>query len=121
VSGFLREIRVDRGSRVAKGRVLAVHPVDRPDPSRSIPVSRISGALDPRIPLAEAFLIKGDKPFAAVVAPDGRLAIRPVLLGEDTGSRVRILQGLKAGEKVVMNPSATLKDGDRVQPVDVKR
>jgi len=149
---------LDQGmaARVKPGQALSVRPVDRPDLSRSIQVSRISGALDPRtrtrlaeadlenrdgafvaggavlvsLPLpreegrleipSEAVLIKGDKTFAAVVGPDGRLAIRPVLLGEDTGSRVRVLQGLKAGEKVVMNPSATLKDGDRVQPVDVK-
>ena len=36
--------------------------------------------------------------------------------GEDDGRRVQILSGLQGGEQVVLNPSAELSDGDRVQP-----
>lgn len=67
---------------------------------------------------SEAVLLKGEKTFAAVVGPDQKVLVRPVVLGEDSGSRVRVVQGLMAGERVVLNPSITLKDGDRVQAVD---
>lgn len=69
---------------------------------------------------SEAVLLKGDRSLAVVVGPDRRLAFRPVQLGEDTGSRVRVLKGLQAGEQVVLNPSLTLKEGELVQPVEVR-
>lgn len=78
----------------------------------SLGLAREAGRLE--IP-SEAVLLKADRTFAAVVGPDSRVALRPVVLGEDSGSRVRVLAGLKAGEKVVLNPSITLADGDRVQ------
>ncbi len=37
--------------------------------------------------------------------------------GEDDGRRVQVLSGLQGGEQVVLNPSAELSDGDRVQPL----
>jgi multidrug efflux pump subunit AcrA (membrane-fusion protein) len=69
---------------------------------------------------SEGVLLKGDKTFAAVVGPDQKLNLRPILVGEDSGTRVRILQGLKAGDRVVLNPPSTCKDGDLVQPVETK-
>jgi len=83
----------------------------------ALKLSQESGRLE--IP-SEALLLKGDKAFAAVVGPDQRLSLRLLLLGEDTGIRVRVLQGLRAGERVVLNPSVSAKDGDKVQPVDIK-
>jgi RND family efflux transporter MFP subunit len=82
----------------------------------SLTLPREAGRLE--IP-SEAVLLKGDKAFAAVVGADRKVTLRPVMLGEDTGSRVRVLQGLQGGEKVVLNAPTTLKDGDRVQAVDV--
>ncbi len=69
---------------------------------------------------SEAVLVVGEKTFAAVVGPDQKIAIRPVVLGEDSGSRVRVLQGLKAGDRVVLSPPATIKEGDKVQAVAVQ-
>ncbi len=69
---------------------------------------------------SEGVLLKGDKTFAVVVGPDQRLSLRPILLGEDSGTRVRVLGGLKAGDRVLLNPPVTSKEGDKVQPVDVK-
>jgi hypothetical protein len=31
------------------------------------------------------------------------------------GSRVRVLKGLQAGDRIILNPAAGLKDGDAVQ------
>jgi len=65
---------------------------------------------------SEAVLLKGEASFAAVVGPDQKVSVVPVQLGEDTGSRVRVLKGLKAGDRIILNPGIGLKDGDRVQP-----
>ena len=40
--------------------------------------------------------------------------------GADDGKRVQILAGLQGGERVVLNPSAELSDGDKVQPLAPK-
>ena len=50
------------------------------------------------------FVVKGDKAFAT-----------PVSLGEPLGDMQEIRQGAKAGDKVVVNPTAGLKDGSSVK------
>ncbi|WP_005035763.1 efflux RND transporter periplasmic adaptor subunit [Holophaga foetida] len=71
----------------------------------------------PQIP-SEAVTIRENKPQVVVVGPDQRVSFHPVILSDDTGTRVQVLQGLKPGEKVILSPAVTLKDGDRVQPVE---
>lgn len=39
----------------------------------------------------------------------------PVTAGERKGGRVRIVSGLRVGQKIVLDPPATLRDGDRVR------
>jgi membrane fusion protein, multidrug efflux system len=66
---------------------------------------------------SEALLMKGDKPFAAALE-GGKVRLLPLVLGEDVGSRVRVLQGLPAGTRVVLNPNPGLREGDKVQALD---
>ncbi|MGA2080371.1 MAG: efflux RND transporter periplasmic adaptor subunit [Holophaga sp.] len=66
---------------------------------------------------AEALLMRGENPFAAAVEA-GRVHMLPLVLGEDAGSRVRVLQGLRAGTRVILNPNPGLRDGDPVQVVE---
>jgi RND family efflux transporter MFP subunit len=63
---------------------------------------------------ADALLMRGAQPFAAVLEA-GRVHLAPLVLGADAGSQVRVLQGLAAGSRVVLNPSPGLRDGDRVR------
>ncbi|BDU73455.1 efflux RND transporter periplasmic adaptor subunit [Mesoterricola silvestris] len=81
----------------------------------SLDLPREAGRLE--IP-SEAVLLKGDRTLAAVVGADGKVLLRPLVLGEDSGARVRVMAGLQAGERVILNPAITLKDGDRVQATD---
>jgi HlyD family secretion protein len=46
---------------------------------------------------------------------DGRAVTRPVKSGASNNQGVRIEQGLIGGEDLIVNPPATLKDGDRVR------
>lgn len=63
---------------------------------------------------SEALLMRRDQAFAAVVE-GGRIHLLPLVLGGDAGTRVRILKGLQRGQRVVLNPSPALCDGDAVQ------
>jgi len=67
---------------------------------------------------SEGLLVKGGQTLAALVGPDSRIHLQSLQTGEDSGGRVRIIEGLKAGDRIILNPSPTLKDGDRVQPVE---
>lgn len=55
------------------------------------------------------------KPFALVVDGKSRTNLRPLILGEDNGQRVRVLQGLQSGDRVVLNPPPGLGDGSLVR------
>jgi len=46
---------------------------------------------------------------------DGAAAFRPLKLGVFGDRAVEVLEGLKPGERVIVNPPATLKDGDAVR------
>jgi len=63
---------------------------------------------------AEALLMRGEKAFAMAVEA-GRVHRLPLVLGEDAGNRVRILQGLQAGTRLILNPNPGLEEGDPVQ------
>jgi len=66
---------------------------------------------------SEALLMKGEKAFAAALE-GSQVRLQPLILGEDIGSRVRVLQGLSVGTRIILNPNPGLKDGDKVQILD---
>lgn len=135
---------------VRVGTPLEVRSADRPEVARTLKVSRVSGALDPKtrtllaeadldnrdgaflaggfvqvtlrvkVPARlalpeEALVLRQGRTFAAVLQADGRVRFQPVQVGEPENQAVRVLQGLKEGDTVVLNPPPGLKDGDRVQ------
>jgi len=69
------------------------------------------------IPL-ECVTLRQGKPFALVVNASSRVQLRPLTLGEDNGQRVRLLQGLQAGERVIVSPPAGLVEGSLVRLAD---
>ena len=64
---------------------------------------------------AEALMFNRNGLQAAVVR-DGKAEIRTVRVARDLGTRVEVDAGLRAGESVILNPPATIVDGDKVQP-----
>ncbi|MEO8080733.1 MAG: efflux RND transporter periplasmic adaptor subunit [Caldimonas sp.] len=50
----------------------------------------------------------------AVVDAGGRVHLRPVTLGRNLGEAIEILDGVGAGDRLVVNPSDSLADGDTV-------
>jgi RND family efflux transporter MFP subunit len=70
------------------------------------------------VPL-EALALRNGQPCVALVGADGRVSFMKVVLGEEGPNTVSILQGIKEGTRVVLNPGAGLKEGDRVQALDL--
>jgi HlyD family secretion protein len=62
--------------------------------------------------LVPASAIRDSKVFVVL---EGRAVTRTVRSGPANNQGVRIEQGLIGGEDLIVNPPATLKDGDRVR------
>jgi len=89
-------------------------------PEMSAKVAFLSRALKPgeNTPRAtverSAVVSRGGKNFLFIVK-SGRAEEAPVELGETVGDTVVILKGAKAGDRVVLNPPARLKNGSRIK------
>jgi HlyD family secretion protein len=58
---------------------------------------------------------RGDD-WAVFVVEEGRARLPPVQIGRRNGLEAQVLDGLRAGERVVVHPADTLADGQRVAP-----
>jgi RND family efflux transporter MFP subunit len=54
----------------------------------------------------------------AQVLPDNRVHFLSIQTGRDSGENTEVLSGLTGSEKLITNPSDTLKEGESVQPVE---
>jgi len=54
-------------------------------------------------------------PRVAVVAPDHRIHLRQIRIGQDLGSEIEVVSGLAAGEVVVANPSDAVRENALVE------
>jgi len=63
----------------------------------------------------DAIVRNGDRDTVFVIV-DGRAVAKTVQLGESIGSRYEVLQGLSAGESVVVRGNEGLRSGQPVQP-----
>src|SRR6266480_6900161 len=61
-----------------------------------------------------ALLFRAEGPRAAVVAGDGKVHLKPVVIGRDYGTDVEVLGGLDPADSIILNPSDALEEG---QPV----
>lgn len=68
------------------------------------------------VPLGALFR-QGDS-WAVFVAANGRAQRRPVTIAERNLHAARVLDGLKAGEQVVLHPGDRVTDGVRIEPRD---
>jgi membrane fusion protein, multidrug efflux system len=80
---------------------------------------RAAGSGGVEIP-SEALVMRGEKPFVAIVTADNRIVHRPVAIGVDEGPTVRIVSGLVKGERIALNVGDNLTDGSHIQPAPVE-
>jgi RND family efflux transporter MFP subunit len=67
---------------------------------------------------AAALMFRASGPQVAVVDPKGSISFRSVTIGRDDGSVVELASGVAAGDRVALNVSSQIADGEpvRVQP-----
>jgi RND family efflux transporter MFP subunit len=71
-----------------------------------------------RVP-ASALMFRSGGPQVAVVGSDGKIAFRDVRIAIDNGDYVEIGSGLSANEKVALNLSNQIAEGQTVVPTDI--
>ncbi len=133
--GMAAEVTVGEG-RVIKGTVRAISPsvnsqtrygyvlVTLPDSSGIIAGAFARGTFDvsggkkalQSLPQA-AVMQRGSKTHVLVVGADNRVHEREVKIGQRSGDRIEVKQGLKANEPVVESGGPFLTEGDVVQVV----
>lgn len=64
----------------------------------------------------EGALFRRDDDWAVFVVRDGRAQVAPVVLGRRNGHEAQILQGLAAGDTMIVHPSDRVVPGARVVP-----
>ena len=77
----------------------------------------LQSAQPPIVVSGNALIVGGEGPRIAVVDAGDMVRIRKVRLGRDYGKDVEIIEGLREGERVVINPRDTLEDGMKVKAV----
>ena len=69
----------------------------------------------PRTALNQAALVNREGRKIAFLVKGNRVAEIPVNLGDPMGDMVEILEGVKMGDQVVLNPSERLKNGSKIK------
>ena len=79
----------------------------------------VAGGESYKLP-ANVLLFRGDGMHVGVVGPDNKVVLKPVTVGRDYGSDIEIVQGLEAGDNVILSPPDSLADGVQVHVVTPK-
>ncbi len=66
------------------------------------------------VSVPDSALVQRSQLDAVFVLSDGRARLRMVRSGKQGAGNVEILSGLQKGERVILNPRETLRDGDQV-------
>lgn len=109
---------LDSGSRTLLTEVRLANPKGELFPGMFGEVRFSFQPAEPAILLpSNAAIINASGTLVATVDDANRIHLVHVKLGRDFGTRVEVVDGLKAGSRVVANPSDALTDGLEVSPV----
>ena len=74
-----------------------------------------TGTSVPRITIpVNAMLFRAEGPRVAVVDKDNTVHLHPISIGRDFGATLEILGGLEASDRIIINPSDSLEEGQKV-------
>jgi RND family efflux transporter MFP subunit len=69
---------------------------------------------------ASALVFRASGPQVAIVGSDNKVAFRPVTIAQDNGDFVQLNSGPDVGDRVALNISSQIADGDVVSPEEIK-
>src|SRR5262249_25408347 len=63
---------------------------------------------------ANALMVRGEGMRVAVIDASGSVSLRPIKVGRNFGDSMEVLEGVTAKDQIVLNPSDSLNEGDKV-------
>lgn len=69
---------------------------------------------------SNTLLFRPEGTRVAVVGADGKVHLRPVVIGRELGVDVELSSGVTAGDRLIVNPSDSLNEGDMVNVAAAK-
>jgi|SRR5579871_1851040 len=109
---------LDPASRTLLVEVQVANPQGKLLPGMYVQVDLNLPRKDPPLLIpSDTLVVRPEGTLVAVVDPGNVVHFRRVTVGRDFGDRIEVLSGMTAGEKAIVNPNDSVKDGVTVRPV----
>ncbi|WP_144148646.1 efflux RND transporter periplasmic adaptor subunit [Paraburkholderia sp. BCC1884] len=106
---------IDVATRSLQVEVTLPNPDDKLRPGAYVQVA-VPAALHAKLMVpGNALLFRAEGPRIAVVDAQGNVQLHKVVIAQDLGQSLEIESGIAANDKVIINPSDSIADGDHVQ------
>ncbi|KQU78367.1 MULTISPECIES: efflux RND transporter periplasmic adaptor subunit [unclassified Rhizobacter] len=105
---------IDTGTRTMQVEIALPNPNGTLLPGAYVQVALPLSASQAMLVPTNALLFRAEGARVAVVDGTGRVTLKAVTLGRNYGESVEVIDGLAADQRLVLNPSDSLADGDQV-------
>lgn len=106
---------IDVPTRSLQVEVTLPNPDDKLRPGAYVQVAVPSVAHAQLTVPGNALLFRAEGPRVAVVDANGNVQLHKIVIAQDLGQSLEIESGIEANDKVIINPSDSIADGDHVQ------
>lgn len=106
---------IDVPTRSLQVEVTLPNPDDKLRPGAYVQVA-VPAVIHARLMVpGNALLFRAEGPRLAVVDGNGNVQLRKIVIAQDLGQSLEIESGIEANDKIIINPSDSIADGDHVQ------
>ncbi|MGF6902266.1 efflux RND transporter periplasmic adaptor subunit [Paraburkholderia sp. GAS348] len=106
---------IDVPTRSLQIEVTLPNPDDKLRPGAYVQVAVPAVAHAQLMVPGNALLFRAEGPRLAVVDAKGNVALRKIVIARDLGQSLEIESGIEANDRIIINPSDSIADGDHVQ------
>src|ERR1700733_14217562 len=105
---------IDVPTRSLQIEVRLPNPDNKLRPGAYVQVALPATVRAPLLVPGNALLFRSEGPRLAVVDQDGKVNLRKIVIAQDLGQSLEIESGIEASDKIIINPSDSIADGDHV-------
>jgi RND family efflux transporter MFP subunit len=105
---------IDVPTRSLQVEVRLPNPDSKLRPGAYVQVALPGTVRAPLLVPGNALLFRAEGPRVAVVDQDGKVSLRKIVIAQDLGQSLEIESGIEQNDKIIINPSDSIADGDHV-------
>jgi RND family efflux transporter MFP subunit len=105
---------IDVPTRSLQIEVRLPNPDNKLRPGAYVQVSLPAAVRAPLLVPGNALLFRSEGPRVAVVDGNGNVNLRKIVIAQDLGQSLEIESGIESTDKIIINPSDSIADGDHV-------